>query len=100
MDAGILSLVTNDRGAIDDVLESLKNKDVKQLRALAPKYAADYSWFVGKLAEEIYSRVTPQSIIRMYEIVGENNQYHGIAANTELHLAYLFIQLACEMQWK
>ncbi|CAM1376825.1 clamp loader of DNA polymerase [Escherichia phage T4] len=100
LDAGILSLVTNDRGAIDDVLESLKNKDVKQLRALAPKYAADYSWFVGKLAEEIYSRVTPQSIIRMYEIVGENNQYHGIAANTELHLAYLFIQLACEMQWK
>lgn len=100
LDAGILSLVTNDCGAIDDVLESLKNKDVKQLRALAPKYVADYLWFVGKLAEEIYSCVTLQSIICMYEIVGENNQYYGIVANTELYLAYLFIQLACEMQWK
>lgn len=100
LDAGILSIVTNDRGAITDVMEALKNKDVKQLRALAPKYAADYSWFIGKLADELYSQVTPASIIRMYEIVGENNQYHAAASNTELHVAYCLVQLICEMQWK
>lgn len=100
LDAGILSIVTNERGTITDVLEALKNKDVKQLRALAPKYAADYSWFIGKLAEELYSQVTHTSIVPMYEIIGENNQYHGLASNIELHVAYVLIQLTIEMQWK
>ncbi|MGC8035730.1 hypothetical protein ACP3WA_26870 [Salmonella enterica] len=44
--------------------------------------------------------VTGPSIIRMYEIIGENNQYHGIAASIELHLVYMLIQLVVEMQWK
>lgn len=100
LDAGILSMVTNDRGTVDDVIEALKNKDVKQLRALAPKYAADYSWFIEKLVDELYNKVNGPSIIRMYEIAGENNQYHGIASNIELHVAYLLVQLACDMQWK
>ncbi|AFU63995.1 clamp loader of DNA polymerase [Salmonella phage STML-198] len=100
LDAGILSIVTNDNGSVNDVLDALKAKDVKQLRALAPKYAVDYSWFVDKLSNELYNLVKGPSIIRMYEIIGENNQYHGIAANTELHIVYMLIQLTLEMDWK
>jgi DNA polymerase III delta prime subunit len=102
LDAGILSIVTNDRGTVNDVIEAIKSKDVKQLRALAPKYAADYSWFIEKLSSELYTMLTGPGIIRMYELCGENNQYHGIASNIELHLTYLFVQLIIELkgEWK
>lgn len=100
IDSGILSIVTNDRGSVQEVIDSLKAKDIKQLRALAPKYAANYPWFVEKLAEDMYTLIPGPSIVRMYEIVGENNQYHGQAASTELHVMYMLLQLAIEMQWK
>lgn len=100
IDEGILDLVTNSSGSVDDVIQALKSKDVKQLRALAPKYAANYTWFVEKLSTELYSLVNGPSVIRMYEIIGENNQYHGIAASTELHIVYMFMQLVVEMQFK
>lgn len=100
IDSGILSVVTNDRGSVQEVIDNLKAQNIKQLRALAPKYAANYTWFVDKLAEEMYTLLPGPSIIRMYEIVGENNQYHGVAASTELHVMYMLLQLAIEMQWK
>ncbi|XAO54495.1 replication factor C small subunit [Yersinia phage vB_YenM_P8] len=99
IDSGILSIVTNNRTPIDDVIDALKDRNFKVLRGLAPKHANDYSSFIAKLADEMYGKLTGASIIRMYEIVGENNQYHGIAANTEVHLTYLFAQLAGEMKW-
>ncbi|ARW58022.1 replication factor C small subunit DNA polymerase clamp loader subunit [Serratia phage X20] len=99
IDAGILSVVMNTQGSIDDVVQALKSKDVKTLRSLAPKYSNDFSNFIERLLSEMYTKVTPQSIIRMYEIVGESNQYFGIAANIEIHLTYMFIQLVVEMQW-
>lgn len=99
IDAGILNLVTNTNGTIDDIVQALKGKDVKALRSLASKYSNDYSSTVEKLANELYTKVTPASIVRMYEIVGESNQYHGLAANIEIHLTYMFIQLAVELQW-
>ena len=100
IDAGILNIVTKASDSIEAVIEALRNKDIKSLRALAPKYAADYAWFVDKLSSELYTMVTGPSIVRMYEIIGENNQYKGVAASTELHIVYMFIQLAIEMQWK
>lgn len=99
IDEGILSIVTNDRGSIDDVLEALKGKDLATLRSLAPKYAPDYSFFIEKLANELYTKVSKASIIRMYEIVGENNQMHGLAANVEIHMMYMFTRLVLEIQW-
>ena len=101
LDAGILSIVTNDRGTVSDVIEAMKNKDIKQLRALAPKYAADYSWFIDKLVSECYDQVAPgKSIISLYEIAGENNKFHGLASNIELHVMYMLLQLTCELTWK
>lgn len=100
IDVGILNVVTKSSDSIENVIDALKTKDVKSLRALAPRYATDYSWFVDKLASELYTMVTGPSIVRMYEIIGENNQYKGIAASAELHIMYMFIQLTIEMQWK
>ena len=102
LDAGILSMVTKESGSIADVLDALKNRDVKQLRALAPKYSTDYSWFVGKLTEELYTMLKGPGIMAMYEIIGENNQYKGVASNTELHVMYMFLRLASELngEWK
>ena len=100
IDEGILSIVTNDRGSIDDVIAAIKSKDFATLRALAPKYAPDYPFFIEKLANELYTKISKASIIRMYEIVGENNQMHGLAANVEVHMMYMFTRLVLEIQWK
>ncbi|BBC78096.1 clamp loader of DNA polymerase [Escherichia phage EcS1] len=99
IDAGILSLVMNTRSPIDDVVDSLKGKDFKTLRSLAPQHVNDYANFLEKLANDLYTKLPAPSIVRMYEIIGENNQYHGLAANAEIHMTYLFIQLALELQW-
>lgn len=98
IDEGILSLVMNDRGSIQDVIDALKSQDVKTLRALAPKYAADYGNFVERLANELLPLLKKAGILRMYEIVGESNQYVGMAGNVELHIVYMFVQLVVELR--
>lgn len=100
IDEGILSIITNTRDPLDDVIDLIKGKNVKGLRAIAPKYTGDYSAFVEKLADELYNRVEPLSILRMYEIVGENNQYLGLAGSVEIHLVHLLLQLAVELKFK
>ena len=99
IDEGILSIVTNERGTIEDVLVALKVTDVAQLRTLAQKYAPDYPFFIEKLANEMYTKIDKPSKIRMYELVGENNQCFGMAANAEIHLMHLFVQLALNIKW-
>lgn len=99
IDTGILSVVMNTRSPIDDVIDALKDKNFKDLRGMAPNHVNNYANFLEKLVNEMYTKLKPASIIRMYEIVGENNQYHGLVANPEIHMAYLFVQLAVEMQW-
>lgn len=99
IDTGILSIVMNTNSPIDEVVAALKDKNFKELRALAPRHVNDYANFIMSLANELYGKLPGPSIVRMYEIVGENNQYHGIAANPEIHMTYLFIQLALELQW-
>lgn len=99
IDEGILSIIMDERGSIDDVIDSLKSGDFSTLRKLAPKYAPDYPSFIEKLINELYTRLDKASIIRMYEIIGENNQTYGIAANAEIHIMYMFVQLLREMKW-
>lgn len=98
IDLGILSVVMNERGTIDDVIAAIKDQNVRDLRGMAPKYAADFPNFVEKLASELYTKLNVAGILRMYEIVGESNQYMGMAGSVELHLTYLFVQLAVEMK--
>lgn len=97
IDAGILSLVMNTRSDIDELISALKDKNVKELRALAPKYASDYSGLVSKLLNSLYTQIQPASIPRMIEIIGENNQYHGLAANIEIHIVFMLVSLAAEL---
>lgn len=98
IDEGILSIVMNDRSSIEDVIVALKSQDAKTLRALAPKYAADYGNFVERLSGELLSMLKKPGIIRMYEIIGESNQYVGMAGSVELHLVYMFVQLAIDLK--
>lgn len=98
IDAGILSIVLNERGSVEDVITSIKNQDVANLRALSTKYAQDFSNFVDKLSNELYPLLSGPGKIRMYEIVGESNQYYGMAGSTELHVTYMFIQLALALK--
>lgn len=99
IDAGILSTITNTKTPIDEVIDALKAKDFKALRGFAPRYANDYSNFIAKLTTELYDKLPGPSKIRMYEIVGESNQYHGLASNIEIHLTYMFTLLMMELQW-
>lgn len=99
IDEGILSIVTNDRGSIEDLIEALKTKDVASLRVLSKKYAPDYTFLIEKLTNELYPNVDKMSKIRMYELIGENNQCFGMAANAEIHLMYLLVQLMLNIKW-
>lgn len=98
IDEGILSIVTEDRGSISDVINAIKNKDVGTLRALAPRYAPEYRYFVKTLCDGLYPLLKPQGVFRMYGIVGENNAMHGLAANVELHMSYMFTRLTLDLK--
>lgn len=99
IDEGILTIVMDDRGSIDDIIKSIRTPDVVTLRLLATKYAHNYAHVIDKLSREIYPNVDKMSKIRMYELIGENNQCAGLAANLEIHLMYLFVQLMLNMKW-
>ncbi|ADG60007.1 clamp loader of DNA polymerase [Acinetobacter phage Acj9] len=103
IDSGILSLVTGDSSSIDDIVVALGATGVapnfEELRKLATKYAPNYGQFINTLIENLIPRVDKVSKIRLYEITGENNQFHGQAANVEVHLMYMYIQLLKEMRW-
>lgn len=99
IDSGILSVVMKTDSPITEVIDALKDKNFKELRGMVPSHVNNYSNFLETLVNEMYTKLKPASVIRMYEIVGENNQYHGLVANPEIHMAYLFVQLAVDMQW-
>ena len=99
IDDGILDIVLN-QASIDDAINAIKSKDVTTLKSISNKYAHEYSSFIEKLANELYSLVNESSIIRMYEIIGENNQFYGMASSQDIHMMYMLVQLAVEMEWK
>lgn len=103
IDDGILSLVTEDTSSIDDIIIALgatgQQVNFETLRKLATKYAPDYGVFINRLINELLGRVDKLSKLRLYEITGENNQCFGLAANSEVHLMFLFIQLLKEMKY-
>lgn len=100
IDKGILSVVMEERSSIDDVITAFKERNFGSLVKLAPKYAPDYANFIDKLIKELYDHIDDKSKITLYEIAGENNQYHGLAANVELHLILLFVQIFKNITWK
>lgn len=101
VDDEILKIVVQDRGSIEHVIEAIKTPNIKVLKQSAARFANEYPQFIEQLAADLYERLDNESIVTMYEIIGENNQYHGIAASTDVHLTYLLVQLAVtELGWK
>lgn len=100
IDVGVADEILNNRSDIDEVIEALKNKNFRDLRAISAKNTHDFANFVTTLCNELYPLVNGQSIIRMYEICGSSNQMYGLAASAELHVMYMLTQLTVEMVWK
>lgn len=100
IDLGILNEVLENRSNLNEIIEAMKAKDVKALRALSAKNTHDFSGLVSGLCDELYDLVDGPSIVRMYEICGQRNELFGLAANIELHIMYMLIQLTLEMKWK
>lgn len=100
INAGVVDEILNNRSGIDEVLEAVKTKNIKELRAISSKHTHDFAGLVVELTDRMYSLLAPASIIRMYEIMGQSNQMYGMAASAELHINYLLVQLAVELQFK
>lgn len=103
IDEGILNIVTEDTSSLTDIINALgangTKADFPELRKLATKYAPDYALFVERLIESLYPLLDPVSKLRMYEIVGENNKLYGMAANVEVHMMHMFVQLLKEIKF-
>lgn len=100
IDAGVLGLVLeSNQCEVSDVIEALKAKRFADIRKLAPRYTNTYAQFVKKLYNELYTQVKPASIIRMVEIIGENNQMFAHAADKEIHIVFLLMQLMIDMEF-
>lgn len=100
IDAGILSMINFSSTQTTEVVDAIRDKNVKDIRSLAIKYSNNYGVFIEKLVEELYPLLKNASIIRMYEIIGESNQFYKNAASIDIHITYMLIQLAVEMTWK
>lgn len=98
IDEGILSeIVGND---MTRVIELLKAKQYKELRAEVIKYAPEYDTFLARLVETVYPLVTKDSKVALIQAVGENNAQYGMAANKEIHLQYLMMTLMLGLAWE
>lgn len=100
IDAGVLSLVMDSGDDITDVIDALKGKSFANLRKAAPRFTNTYPVFVKRLYNELYTQLKPASIIRLVEILGENNQMFAHAADKEIHIAFLLMQLMVELEFK
>ena len=98
IDAGILTEIIG--SDLTGVIEMLKAKNFKGLRTEAIKYAPEYETFVGRLTESIYPKVTNESKVSLIQTIGENNAQYGLAANKEVHLQYLLMNLMFGLAWE
>lgn len=98
IDEGILSEVVGNDMSL--VIELLKGKKFKELRAEVIKYAPEYDTFLARLIEAVYPMVTKDSKVALIQAVGENNAQYGLAANKEIHLQYLMMTLMLGLAWE
>lgn len=99
IDEGILGHVTSGSD-IDILVGHLKSKQFKEIRALIPKYASDYSTFIRALYDSLFSTVKPSHIPAMIEYIGENQKYYNSVPDIEIHMEYLCVQLMMNMDFK
>lgn len=98
IDSGILSEIVG--SDLTGVIDMLKNKDFKGLRSEVIKYAPEYETFVGRLVDNLYNQVTNESKVALIQTIGENNAQYALAANKEIHLQYLLMNLMLGLSWE
>ncbi|MND21055.1 replication factor C small subunit [compost metagenome] len=99
IDEGILGQVTSGSD-VEVLVGHLKAKQFKEIRALIPKYASDYSTFIRALYNAMFSAVKPSHIPAMIEYIGENQKYYNSVPDIEIHMEYLCVQLMMNMDFK
>ncbi|QPI17997.1 clamp-loader subunit [Pectobacterium phage POP12] len=98
IDAGILTEIRgNDLG---NVIELLKTKNLKEIRVEVIRYASEYENFINSLLEKIYPMVSSESKVALIQMIGENNAQYALAANKEIHLQYLMLNLMMNLSWE
>ena len=98
IDSGILTEIMGNE--ITDVIDCLKAKDFKTMRSLVIKYAPEYENFVARLVEKLWDMVSKESKVALIQNVGENNAQYAHAANKEIHLQYLMMNLMLSLAWE
>ena len=98
IDEGILSAVLEQRD-MSDLFDVIKDKNMAKVFNVSDKYYNSYPVVVEYLMDKIYPLVNEQSKIQLIEIIGENNQMHGIAGSPKVHLRMLVARLILSMEW-
>lgn len=100
VDEGVLTHATRATEDMNALIESLKSKQLGEVRGLVPKFTADYSSFITKLYETMFSKVKPASIRMMIKLIAENQKYADTVPNLEIHIFDLLADLTMEMEWR
>lgn len=98
IDAGILTVVLEQRD-LSDLMHVIRTKDVKMIFPMVDKYVGSYASVIEQLMDKIYPLVDEQSKVQLIEIMGENNQFYGIAGSHKVHMRMLVARLAFTMKW-
>lgn len=100
IDEGVLTQTTKATENMKELISSMRNKKLGDVRALVPKFTADYSSFITTLYAELFKEVNPKSIRTLVALIADNQKYATTVSNLEIHLFDLLINLACELEWK
>lgn len=97
IDSGVLQLVLPSHESINDVMVAIRSKDFAKFPAIAAKYASSYHDFSRNLFDEALPKLSAMGKLTCTEIIGENNAFHGLACNVELHVIRLLTKLMMQL---
>lgn len=100
IDEGILVHSTQATDALSDLIVSMRGKKLGEVRALVPKFTADYTAFITKLYDRMFNEIDPKTYRIMIKLIAENQKYHQNVPNLEIHIFDLLADLSCEVSWK
>ena len=93
IDSGVLQLILPSHESIDDVVTAIRTKDFSKFPAIAAKHSSDYPTFIRQLFDGMLPKLSGMGKLSCTEIIGENNAFHGLAGNPELHVIRLLAKL-------
>lgn len=100
IDEGVLSHSTRATEDMDALVASLKGKKLGEVRAIVPKFTADYGSFATALYNRLFTEVKPTSIRMLVKLMAENQKYAAEVPNLEIHVFDVLVDIASELEWK